>query len=211
MTETAPNIGFGDLETTGLIASDHHVLEVAFIVTDSDLNVLDTFGFHRVVGYSPDEVRSLWAESDTFVRNMHEVTGLWDKLPHGAPLRDVDEDLREYLSGFGDEARTMPVGGNSNRLDMNFMDVHLPLTAGFLSYRARDVSQLAGFVHDWYPDEPWFEKASDHTAMTDITECIREVKHYREVLKRRGYDSIMDLKATAITSAADWAADAVKS
>lgn len=209
--ETAPNIGWGDLETTGLTANDNHVLEVAFVVTDSQLNVLDPGGFHRVIYYTRDETRSLWSESHPVVREMHEKTGLWDKLIHGAPIDEVDEDLLQYLMGFGDDARAMPLGGNSNRLDANFIDVHLPKTSAFLSYRLRDVSGLAGFVHDWYPDEPWFEKASDHTAMVDITECIKEARHYREVLERRGYDSIMDYKATAITSASDWAADAVKS
>jgi len=169
-----------DVETTGLDAEGKHLLEVACIVTDADLNILHSNGFQAVVRYSVQEVVGLMLEANDYVVEMHTKTGLWDRLTSGKPAEEVDASLRNYLASFS-PARTMPVAGNSVRLDMNFIDKHLPLTSAHLDYHMRDVSSIAGMASDWY-DLPWFDKASDHTAMTDIRESIRELRHYRRAI-----------------------------
>lgn len=189
------NIAAIDVETTGLIAHKEHLLEIACIPVDENLNVLDTIGFHAVVRYRNSERHSLRDRADPYVRRMHDITGLWGKLRDGVPLEDIDAQMRDYLKQFG-EPGTMPVLGNSVRLDMNFMDEYLPLTAAFLDYHMRDVSTVAGLASDWY-DLPYFEKHSDHTAMTDIKESIRELKHYREAIFRTGNELMIHEKGAA--------------
>ena len=178
-------IAFIDVETDSLDAHNGHLLEIACLVTDTDLNVLEGEGFHAVVYYSPSDADDMRYAANPVVQEMHDVTGLWHKLsgPKALHLHNVDSRLRKYLSRFG-RAHQMPVGGNSVRLDMNFMDRHLPKTANFLHYQMRDVTTVAKLAQAWYPDLAEFEKRSDHTAMVDIRESIRELQYYRQAVFR---------------------------
>lgn len=175
-------IAWIDVETDSLDAETGHLLEIACLVTDGDLNVLDEEGFHAVVKYTSNEAHAMRVAAKPVVREMHDKTGLWVRtwMPEAVPLDEVDLRLSHYLSDFG-AMYEMPVAGNSVRLDMNFMDKHLPRVSNYLDYHMRDVSTLAGFANDWY-GHGWdeFEKHNDHTAMTDIRESIREARYYRE-------------------------------
>lgn len=175
------NITWIDVETTGLIAHRNHLLEIACLITDENLNILDEEGYHAVVGYGVQATLDLQGYCTSYVYNMHKKTGLWKKLNTGKPLDQIDEELTGYLSGFGNSGE-MSVGGNSVRLDMNFMDEHLPGAANYLDHHMRDVSSLSGFMNEWF-GIPWLEKKSDHTAMTDIRESIHEAKYYKDLLE----------------------------
>ena len=177
------NITWIDVETTGLNAHEHRLLEVACLVTDENLNILDQRGYQAVVFHDATGVAEAKNTANDFAYRMHEKTGLWERLLAGKMLSQIDVELRQYVAQFS-KARTSPVGGNSVRRGMNFMDAYLPLTAGHLDYHMRDVFTIAGLASDWF-DAPWFEKASDHTAMTDIQESIRELKHYRELIFKK--------------------------
>ncbi len=174
------NWAWVDVETGGTNPQTSPLLEIAIVITDDQLNILDKVGFHAIVRHGDPEIAEWKAMVDPHVLKMHEKTGLWDKLNsrEAKPLAQIDGEAMAYLSIFG-KPGTMPVAGNSVRLDMNFMDRYLPLTAKYLDYHMRDVSTIAGIAHDWY-NVPRLEKHSDHTAMTDIRESIRELKHYRE-------------------------------
>jgi len=167
-----------DVETTGLSAQRNSLLEIACLVTDGDLNVLDESGYQAVVHHTYGQAQTAFAEANGYVQHMHAKTGLWGRLTSGTALSLIDTQLHRYVRQFS-EAKTSPVGGNSVRLDMNFMDANLPLVAGHLDYHMIDVSTVSNLASIWY-GEPWFEKASDHTAMTDIRESIKELKHYRK-------------------------------
>lgn len=169
-----------DVETTGLDPHENSLLEIACLVTDSELNILDEEGFQAPVYHSPRMLDMAQGECNDYVLQMHAKTGLWDRLASGTPLSQINEELAEYVSAFS-APRTSPVGGNSVRLDMNFMDRHLPLVSAHLDYHMVDVSTIATLNHLWNGGE-WFEKASDHTAMTDIRECLRELRHYRKAV-----------------------------
>ncbi len=182
MTRARSNIAWIDVETDSLDAETGHLLEIACLVTDPELHILDERGFHAVIEYSDEEVAQMRRMAHPVVKEMHDKTGLWDLLRGAAatPLRRVDEDLLAYLRRFGERGQ-VPVAGNSVRLDMNFIDKHLPGVSGHLDYHMRDVSTVAGLANDWY-DLPPFVKHNDHTAMVDIRESIRELKHYRELI-----------------------------
>ena len=175
---SAGTITWVDMETNGLDPHENVLLEVACLVTDNDLNILDDDGYQAVVRYTDQQAMRAYQAAVPFVREMHTKTGLWKKLTHGTYLYRIDEELHDYVARFS-EPRTSPVGGNSLRLDMNFMDRYLPLTAAHLDYHMRDVSTVAGLAKDWYGLPP-FKKVSDHTAMTDIRECVKELRYYRE-------------------------------
>jgi Oligoribonuclease (3''->5'' exoribonuclease) len=194
-------IAFIDVETDSLNAHDGHLLEIACLVTDTDLNVLEGEGFHAVVYYSPSDADDMRYAANPVVQEMHDVTGLWHKLsgPKALHLHNVDSRLRKYLSRFG-RAHQMPVGGNSVRLDMNFMDRHLPKTANFLHYQMRDVTTVAKLAQAWYPDLAEFEKRSDHTAMVDIRESIRELQYYRQAVFKASFAKMPQWERDEVTA-----------
>lgn len=173
------NIAWIDTETSGLDERDDVLLEIACIVTDSELNELGTF--HEVVYHDESRVARLKRRARPVVVDMHEKTGLWDRLIDGNSLGGIDRDLLSFLTGFGTKG-TMPIAGNSVAFDARFMREYLPLSFGYLDYRMIDVSTLRLLKDRWFPETPRLEKHSDHTALKDIQESILELKHYREVM-----------------------------
>lgn len=184
MTDTDPTrqlFAVTDVETNGLDANKNYLLEVAVIVVTEELEVVDDIGFEAVVFYTPEERERIIAETVPYVQGMHTDNGLWHHLEHGPvqALDAIDTNLRRYLSEFGLAPRSMPLMGNSPRLDLNFLDVHLPQTAMELSYRMIDVSTVAALSHGWHGTE-WFPKTSNHRAMDDVRACIEELRYYRK-------------------------------
>lgn len=175
--ENFPNITWIDVETGGLDESKDNLYEVATLVTDRNLNILDPEGFKMVVHYPREELEALRNASVPFVQDMHEKTGLWDRLSSGTPLAEVDTQLHEYIAQFS-EPGTSWLGGNSITLDRNFLRANLPQSFGHLSYRSVDVSTVAGLAKAWYGLS--YEKKLLHSAFSDITESIAELRFYRE-------------------------------
>lgn len=174
-----PNIAWIDTETSGLDERDEMLLEVACIVTDSELNELGTF--HAVVYHNEAGVARLKRRARPTVVKMHEKTGLWDRLGSGRFLHDIDRDLLLFLEQYGGIGN-MPIAGNSVAFDTRYMREYLPQAFGHLSYQVIDVTSLRLLKKRWFPETDELEKHSDHTALKDIQESIRELKHYRKVM-----------------------------
>lgn len=175
--ENFPNITWVDVETGGLDENTDPLLEVAALVTDRNLNILDPDGFNMVIHYPQEQVASLKAACNPYVQEMHEKTGLWERLPDGTPLEQVDSKLHEYISQFSEPGKSY-LGGNSITLDRNFLRAYLPTSFGHLSYRSFDVSTVAGLAQAWYGVK--YEKKLLHAASSDIMESIEELRFYRE-------------------------------
>lgn len=174
-------IAWVDVETTGLNPWEgESLLEVACLVTDTDLNILDEDGFESRVKYSARDVEVMWADARKVVRDMHDASGLWTRLwqEPGLDLGDLDAALLEYIQGFAPEARTARLGGNSVRLDLNFLEKYLPETYGHLHYRFIDSTTMST-LFNWWGDVPKFEKRGAHTAMSDIRESIDELRYLK--------------------------------
>jgi len=171
-----------DAETTGLTAHKETLLEVAILVTDLELNLLDETGYQSAIYVgSHGPVTLLRAASDPFVQKMHDTSGLWDAVGDPArskPIDVVEAEALAYIQSLVPEKRTARVAGNSVRLDMNFLDEHLPLVMGHLHYRMADVSSLAGMAQ-WWAGVDVFPKALGHTAMADIRESLAELRYLR--------------------------------
>jgi oligoribonuclease len=169
-----------DVETTGTDCEKDVLLEVACLVTDLDLNILDESGYESVLWYPEGLIDELKTKTVPFVIDMHEKTGLWDRLPQGKMKHRVDAELIEYIQNFIPEPQTARLGGNSITLDRNFINKNLPSVGGHLHYRSVDVSTLSGLVQYWDSEQTRYRKKTVHSAMSDIRESIEELQFLRK-------------------------------
>jgi len=179
-------LGWTDVETTGINAEEERLLEVATIVTDLELNILDDQGYQAIVYYSPDEVEHMKSVCNPYVLEMHTKTGLWDKLSSGKLLEQIDEELLAYIKKFLPNERSGWLGGNSITLDRNFINKNLPKVAAHLHYRSLDATSWAGPAQWWFSGLQ-YRKKTVHSAFSDIVESIEEIKFLRDnMVKPRG-------------------------
>lgn len=174
-------IAWVDVETTGLLpkpfGGDAYLLELAAVITDAQLQEVDRFA--GVVRYSEHEAEALREGANEFVRAMHDRTGLWSKLPEGQPLESLDSDFAAFLERFHGETKPR-VGGNSVRLDLNFLEAFMPQAYSKLHYRSVDMSALQWTSTEWY-GTPEFEKSKAHTAYDDIRESIAQAHYLKNI------------------------------
>lgn len=165
-----------DCEMTGLDLDLDELIEVAVIVTDSELNILDD-GLTVVIKPSAAALDNM---SD-FVRAMHEKSGLLEELDDGMTLADAEYAINEYVIGHVPVEGQAPLAGNSIATDRAFLTKHMPRVDKHLHYRNVDVSSIKELARRWYPriyfNAP--EKGGDHRAKNDILESIRELQYYR--------------------------------
>jgi oligoribonuclease len=166
-----------DLEMTGLDTVRHTIVEIAVLVTDSDLELIDD-GIDLVVHATPDEL----ARMDDFVRNMHTKSGLLPQIEASTlSLGAAGAQVLEYL-GARVPANVAPLCGNSIGVDRRFLDRHLPAVDQYLHYRSIDVSSLKELCRRWNPvvhkGRP--PKSEAHRALDDIRESLEELRYYRD-------------------------------
>jgi len=165
---------------TGLEVEKHVIVEIACIVTDSELVTLDD-GVDVVIHASADEL----AHMDDFVRKMHTKSGLVP-LIEASPVTvpAAQERVLEYVRSYVPEPNSAPLCGNSIGVDRRFLDQYMRELDGYLHYRSIDVSSLKELCRRWYPaiyrKRPG--KAEHHRALDDIRESIEELRFYRETL-----------------------------
>jgi oligoribonuclease len=171
-----------DLEMTGLDLQRHHIVEIAVLVTDANLDVLAD-GLDLVV-HQPAEVL---VEMDDFVRKMHTKSGLLSEIERSSLTLDAaGEQTLEYIKQFVPEPGTAPLCGNSIGVDRRFLDRYLPDLDRYLHYRSIDVSSVKELCRRWYPEvyKKRPSKAEAHRALDDITESVAELRYYREAIMR---------------------------
>lgn len=167
-----------DAEMTGLDLKTDELIEVAVLVTDYNLTVMDE-GFHRVIAPTDEAL----VQMGDFVRAMHTSSGLLDELAAGVSLAQAQSDLMEYLRVHVPEAQSAPLAGNTIGTDRAFIQRDMPEVNAHLHYRNIDVSTIKELVRRWYP-RMYFqapEKNGGHRALADIRESIRELAYYRQV------------------------------
>lgn len=168
-----------DCEMTGLDVEADALIEVAVIVTDSELNPLDD-GVDVVI--TPPE-RALATMVD-LVRRMHTSSGLLPALADGVSLEEATRIVLDYIKGHVPTARKAPIAGNSVGTDRAFLERHMPAVTDHLHYRVIDVSSIKELVRRWYPRAYFASppKRGGHRALADIRESIAELRYYRAVL-----------------------------
>ncbi|MDQ1121988.1 oligoribonuclease [Microbacterium trichothecenolyticum] len=165
-----------DCEMTGLDLAVDELVEIAVVVTDFELNVLDP-GFQIVI--KPDD--SAIANMGEFVTEMHRSSGLLDEIPHGVSLADAEFQALEYIQRFAPVEGKAPLAGNTIGTDRMFLAKYMPRVDRWLHYRNVDVSSIKELSRRWYP-RAYFQapaKNGGHRALADIRESIRELAYYR--------------------------------
>ena len=168
-----------DCEMTGLDLRDDALIEVAALVTDSELTVLGD-GVDVVIR-PPAETLDQMVD---VVRTMHTSSGLLEELAAGMTLAEAEAEVLAYIKEWVPDARRAPLAGNSVGTDRGFLARDMPALEQHLHYRIVDVSSIKELARRWYPRVYFASptKRGGHRALADIRESIEELKYYREVL-----------------------------
>ncbi len=165
---------------TGLELGRDALIEVAALVTDSDLNVLGD-GIDVVI-HADDDVLDGMVD---VVREMHARSGLTEAVRASTvTLAEAEERVLEYITKHVPEARSAPLCGNSIATDRGFITRDMPALDGHLHYRMVDVSSIKELARRWYPRVYFGQPAKGlaHRALADIQESIRELAYYRRTV-----------------------------
>ena len=169
------NLIWLDMEMTGLSPDTDRIIEVAVVITDSELNVLAE-GPVLVVHQSDAILDGM----DAWNKGTHGRSGLIDKVKASTLTEaQAEETLLAFLRKWVPTGKS-PMCGNSICQDRRFMARHMPKLEAFFHYRNLDVSTLKELCKRWEPlIHKGFHKRQLHTAMADIMESIEELRYYR--------------------------------
>ena len=168
-----------DCEMTGLDIERDALIEIACVVTDGDLKLLDG-GIDLVIKPPAEAVDQM---SDV-VREMHTKSGLLHDLSGGMALGEAADAVLAYVKHHVREQRKAPLCGNSIATDRWFIARDMPELDAWLHYRMIDVSSVKELARRWYP-RAYFaspSKHGGHRALADITESVQELRYYREAV-----------------------------
>ena len=165
-----------DCEMTGLDPSQDELVEVAVVVTDYELTVMDP-GFQVVIKPSNTALSAM----GDFVRQMHTDSGLIDEIPQGHSLKEAEGLVYDYIISLVPEAGLAPMAGNTIGTDRVFIHKEMPRVHEHLHYRNIDVSTIKELAKRWLPPAYFLApiKIGGHRALADIRESIRELQYYR--------------------------------
>jgi oligoribonuclease len=173
------NLVWIDCEMTGLNPEVDCLVEIAVVITNSELEILDE-GLDLVIKPTAEGL----ANMNDFVREMHTSSGLINEFDHGLSLEDAEQAVLEYVKRFVPEARTAPLAGNTIGTDRMFLNLYMPALDSHLHYRNIDVSSIKELSRRWYP-RVYFnmpKKDGGHRALADIKESIKELQYYRKTV-----------------------------
>lgn len=176
MTISADHLIWIDLEMTGLDPEKERIIEMAVIVTDSELNIVaeaPVFAIHQ-----SDE---LLGNMDSWNTKQHTGSGLVarvraSKISEADAEREMLAFLKQYVP-----AGKSPMCGNTVYQDRRFLTKYMPELEKFFHYRLIDVSTLKELASRWAPRVySGMQKESKHLALDDVRESIEELKYYRQ-------------------------------
>jgi oligoribonuclease len=176
MATELPHLIWIDCEMTGLSLEKDVLVEIAVLVTDSELNVIGE-GIDLVIKATPEQLAGM----NEFVTQMHTTSGLITEIPHGITVEAAEDAILAYLESAGTVAGKSPLAGNSVSVDRNFIARDMPRLTEYLHYRTVDVSSIKELARRWYP-KIYFAapaKTGNHRALGDIQDSIEELKYYR--------------------------------
>ena len=166
-----------DCEMTGLDLEKDKLIEIAALVTDSDLNILGD-GVDVVIHADDADLESM----PDVVTKMHADSGLTEEVRHSTiTVPEAEAMVLDYIRAHVTTAGAVPLAGNSIATDRGFIARDMPELDAYLHYRMVDVSSIKELTRRWYPriyfNQP--EKGLAHRALADIRESIRELRYYR--------------------------------
>jgi len=175
MPQSADNLIWVDLEMTGLDPQKDYIIEIATIVTDSELQVVAE---GPVMAVHVEE--TALAAMDDWNKRQHGKSGLIERVRNSRTgIAEVERATLEFVTQHV-PPKSSPMCGNSICQDRRFMARLMPGLEAYFHYRNLDVSVLKILVNRWARDKEQFTKESSHLALDDIRDSISELRFYRE-------------------------------
>ncbi len=170
------NLIWIDLEMTGLDPENDQIIEIATIVTNSELDILAEGPVVAI--HQSDAILSAMDEWNT---SHHTSSGLVERVRSSdQTVKDAENATIEFLSKWVAKGIS-PMSGNSICQDRRFMAKHMPFLEEYFHYRNLDVSTIKILASRWAPEvAKSFHKDSKHLALSDIRDSISELRHYRQ-------------------------------
>jgi oligoribonuclease len=177
-TISAANLIWVDMEMTGLAPERDRIIEIALVVTDSQLNILAQS--EAWVLHQPREVLDAM---DSWNRGTHAKTGLIGRVSASKLTEAAVEEAALAFLAQHVPANVSPMCGNSICQDRRFLARWMPRLEAYFHYRNLDVSTLKELVRRWKPEVlKSFTKEGKHEALADILESIEELRFYRRTV-----------------------------
>ncbi|MGB1749844.1 MAG: oligoribonuclease [Dehalococcoidia bacterium] len=169
------NLFWVDLEMTGL-SDEQVIVEIASLVTDSDLNILAE-GPEIAISRTTEEMERM----EEWPAKQHKKSGLLDRIAASdIDVAEAERQTLEFLKQWAPE-KTAPLCGNSIWVDRKFLHKEMPTLENYFHYRMIDVSSIKILVDRWYPKSKRApDKSGAHLALADIKESVEELRWYRE-------------------------------
>ncbi len=176
MTYSDQNLIWIDLEMTGLVPETDRIIEIATVVTDSELNILSE-GPVLAVHQSDNLLDGM----DEWCTRQHGQSGLTERVRQSRVTElDAENQTIAFLQAWVGKGKS-PMCGNSICQDRRFLARYMPQLEGWFHYRNLDVSTLKELAARWKPAlYEGFKKKGSHLALDDILESIEELKYYRQ-------------------------------
>jgi oligoribonuclease len=176
MAQNANNLIWIDLEMTGLDTQNDVIIEIATIVTDAELNILDEGPMLAI--HQPDNILDSMDEWNT---RQHSKSGLTERVKKSTiDEKQAEAETIEFLQQYV-PAKASPMCGNSICQDRRFLARLMPTLEDYFHYRNLDVSTLKELAKRWLPSiAGGFNKKGAHLALDDIRESIEELQYYRK-------------------------------
>ena len=173
------NMVWVDMEFTGLNLDEDVILEIASVITDSELNVLAE---GPVLAVKQSE--NLLEGMDEWNTKQHNLSGLVERVRKSSEtVESAQEKTLDFIKRHCGKGES-PLCGNSVHVDRYYMRKHMPKLESYLNYRNIDVTAVKLLAKRWYPGVPEYEKSNNHLALSDIYESIKELEYYRERIFR---------------------------
>jgi len=174
-----------DCEMTGLDPARHTLIEIATIITDFDLRIIDR-GPDLAIRLTPAKGKAM----DPWPRRTHTRSGLLERCKtEGVSLAEAEKQTLRFIRRHC-AAKTAPLCGNSVWQDKRFLSRYMPSIERYLHYRIVDVSSIKLMARHWFPGAAPPAKQDTHRALADIEESIAELKFYRSLLTGAGPDTL---------------------
>ncbi|MAS81680.1 MAG: oligoribonuclease [Legionellales bacterium] len=175
MSYSKNNLIWIDLEMTGLDTDIDQIIEIATIVTDSQLNILEEGPIIAI--FQTDDVLNQMDEWNT---RQHNQSGLVERIKTSSyNLAEAESFTLTFLNKLVPKGKS-PMCGNSICQDRRFMHRLMPNLEAYFHYRNLDVSTIKEIKNRWAPEHKDYNKQSNHLAMDDIRDSINELLFYRE-------------------------------